>query len=58
MSKRRLRIVASVLILVALVLLVVGLASDQGLVWGLGLGSVAIAMAMSLATRWVGEGED
>jgi hypothetical protein len=58
MTKRRLRIVASILILVALALLVVGLSAEQEAVWGLGLGGVILAMAMSLATRWVGEGKD
>lgn len=58
MTKRTLRIAASVLILVALVLIVAGLANEQPVVWGLGLIAVAIAMAMSLATRWAGSGPE
>lgn len=58
MKKHSLQIAATVLILVALVLLVAGLASERSSVWGLGLVAVGGAMAMSLATRWVGSGKD
>ena len=58
MTKRRLQITASALIMVALVLLVIGLKNEQPVVWGLGLLFVAAAMVMSLATRWVGSGSE
>ena len=58
MTKRTLRIAASILIVVALTLIVVGLANEQAVVWGLGLIAVAIAMIMSLATRWAGSGPE
>ena len=58
MTKRALQITASVLILVALALIVIGLADRQPVMWGLGLLAVAIAMLMSLATRWVGGGPE
>jgi hypothetical protein len=57
-TKRRLRIAASVLILVSLALLVWGLQAEQVLVWGLGLAAMGTAMAMSFITRWVGGGHD
>lgn len=58
MSTRVLRVAATALILVALVLLVVGLEHGNPMVWGLGLAAVALSMLMSLATRWAGsEGE-
>jgi hypothetical protein len=55
-TKRTLQISASALILIALVLIVIGLAREQPVVWGLGLIAVAAAMIMSLATRWAGRG--
>lgn len=58
MTKRTLRIVASMLIGLALVLIVVGLSAENALVWGAGLAAVAVAMAMSFATRWVGGGPE
>lgn len=58
MTKRMLLIAASVLILVALALIVVGLAGERPLVWGLGLGAAGVAMLLSLATRWVGGGRE
>lgn len=56
--KRTLAITASILILVGLALVVTGLANERPVVWGVGLIAVAIAMAMSLATRWVGSGPE
>jgi hypothetical protein len=56
MTKRRLRLIASILILVALALIVVGLQSENTLLWSLGLVTLAVSMAISLATRWIGEG--
>jgi hypothetical protein len=58
MTKRTLGIAASILIVVALALIVAGLANEQAVVWGLGLIAVAIAMIMSLATRWAGSGPE
>jgi hypothetical protein len=58
MTKRTLQITASVLILLALVLIVIGLSNEEPAVWGLGLLIVSAAMVMSLATRWVGSGFD
>lgn len=58
MTKRTLQIAASILIVVALALIVAGLANEQAVVWGLGLIAVAIAMIMSLATRWAGSGPE
>jgi ABC-type uncharacterized transport system permease subunit len=54
MKKRRLQISASVLILVALVLIVTALANEQASVWGVGLLVVATAMVLSVATHTVG----
>lgn len=50
MTKRTLRIAASVLIPVTLVFIVAR--------WGLGLMAIAIAMIMSVATRWAGSGPE
>ena len=58
MTKRRLRLIASGLILLALALLVVGLQREESILWGLGLIITGLAMAMSFATRWVGAGPD
>lgn len=58
MTKRRLQITASALIIGALVVIVIGLKSEQPVVWGAGLLFVAVAMVMSLATRWVGSGSE
>jgi hypothetical protein len=58
MTKRRLQIAASALILAAVALLVIGLANELPIVWGLGLIAVGIAMIMSLATRWAGSGPE
>lgn len=55
MTKRRLRVIASVLILVALGCIVVGLQGDDTVVWALGLVVLAVSMAISLATRWIGD---
>ena len=38
--------------------IVIGLKSEQPVVWGAGLLFVAGAMVMSLATRWVGSGSE
>lgn len=53
MSKRRIQLLASVLVLAALVLLAGGLAAGQPWAWGSGLLAVAIAMVLSFATRWM-----
>jgi hypothetical protein len=58
MTKRTLQITASILILLALQFLVIGLANERPVVWGLGLAAVAVAMTMSLVTRWTGSGPD
>lgn len=58
MTKRTLRIGASILILLALALLVIGLANESTALWTAGLVATAVAMAMSFATRWVGSGPD
>jgi hypothetical protein len=58
MTKFALRIGASTLILVALALLVIGLANERPVVWGLGLIAMGIAMILSLVTRWTGTGPD
>ena len=58
MTKRTLGIAASVLILVALALIVAGLTNELPVAWGLGLIAVALAMVMSLATRWAGSGPE
>ena len=58
MTKPELRIAATALILVALALIVVGLANELPLVWRTGLIAVGAAMIMSLATRWAGSGPD
>lgn len=58
MSKDSVHLIVSVLLLLALGLLVWGLQEDVDLLWQAGLGVVAVAMAGSLATRWVGEGKE
>ncbi|MGD9617929.1 MAG: hypothetical protein AB7H90_22445 [Alphaproteobacteria bacterium] len=58
MTKRELQIAASALILAALALIVIGLANEQSVVWGLGLIAVGVAMTMSLVTRWAGSGPE
>jgi hypothetical protein len=58
MTKRTLLIAASVLILMALALIVLGLANERPVVWGLGLIAVAVAMIMSLGARWAGRGPE
>ena len=58
MTKRKLRIADSGLVLVALVLIVIGLVKEQPVVWGLGLIAVGVAMIMSLVTRWAGSGAE
>lgn len=52
MTQRKLGIVASVLILMALALIVVGLSDEQPILWGFGLVAAGAAMLMSLLTRW------
>lgn len=54
MSKDALHLISSVLLLLSLALVVIGLQGGTGLLWRLGLGVVALAMAFALATRWVG----
>ena len=51
MSRNVLYITASLLILLALGLIVVGLRTSP-ILWYLGLGAVALAMMLSLATHW------
>jgi hypothetical protein len=58
MTRGTLRIAATIFIVVALALIVAGLANEQAVVWGLGLIPVGIAMIMSLARRWAGSGPE
>lgn len=51
MTKQKLYIIASVLILAGLALIVYGLPRQQ-LLWYAGLGAIALAMLLSLATHW------
>ena len=53
MTKKRIYLIASVLILLSLVLIVIGLESQMAYVWGAGLGVITIAMLLSLSSRWV-----
>ncbi len=57
MTKNHLYIAASLLSLVALALIVLGL-PDRALLWQIGLGLVALAMLLSLATRWMAKKEE
>jgi predicted lysophospholipase L1 biosynthesis ABC-type transport system permease subunit len=52
MTRLQLYVVATILILIGLVFLVVGLNQDT-ILWQIGLGSIALAMLFSLASRWV-----
>ncbi len=52
MTKKRLYLIAAGLILTALALLVAGLGSDSAPLWGAGLVVIAIAMLLSLTSRW------
>jgi len=52
MTKNRLYLIATALILIALALLVAGLGTDSTLLWGAGLVVIAIAMLLSLTSRW------
>lgn len=54
MSKDRLLLAASLLLLVGFVLLVVGLGGARPL-WLAGLATVVLAMLLSLGTRWARE---
>ena len=58
MTKQSIRVVASVLVVVALIPLVVGLNSGMEWLWMAGLVLVAVAMALSFATRFIASGED
>ncbi len=51
MNKETLYIVASLLIVAGLILIVWGL-QQENVLWQIGLGAVAVAMAVSFATRW------
>ena len=57
MTRNHLYIAASLLSLVALALIVVGL-PNRSPWWQIGLGLVALAMLISLATRWMPEDEE
>lgn len=58
MTHNALYVLATLLILLGLVLIVVGLGEVAGLgempiLWRAGLAAVALAMILSLATRWI-----
>jgi hypothetical protein len=53
MKKNTLFVIASLLILVSLFLIVFGFQNDSRWVWLAGLIVIAIAMGLSLTTRWV-----
>ncbi|NLF12565.1 MAG: hypothetical protein GX597_12330 [Anaerolineaceae bacterium] len=57
MTRNHLYIAASLLSLVALALIVLGL-PDRSPLWQIGLGLVALAMLLSLATRWMARKEE
>ena len=52
MTRRKLYILSTGLILPALALIVIGLESGSGLLWGSGLAAITLAMLASLASRW------
>jgi hypothetical protein len=56
MKKEMLYLMASVLILIGLALIVIGL-GGTAVVWQIGLILVALAMLVSLISRWSGTGE-
>jgi hypothetical protein len=53
LSKKRIYLLASVLILISLALIVVGLGSQTAGIWGAGLVVITTAMLLSLSSRWV-----
>jgi len=57
MTRNHLYIAASLLSLVALALIVLGL-PDRSPLWQIGLGLVALAMLLSLGTRWMAKKEE
>ena len=52
MKVRVLLLASALLILASLALLVAGLQAETGWLWQAGLGTLALAMLLSLATRW------
>lgn len=56
MKKNTLFMIASVLILVALVLIVWGFNNETALLWQAGLGVITLAMLLSLGSRWIEAG--
>lgn len=57
MTRNHLYIAASLLSLAALILIVLGL-PDRSPLWQIGLGLVALAMLLSLVTRWMTKEEE
>jgi drug/metabolite transporter superfamily protein YnfA len=55
MTKNKLYVVASLLIIASLFLIVFGFQSDTRWVWLTGLGAITLAMLISLVTRWIEE---
>lgn len=53
MTKKRLYLLVTGLILSALALIVVGLSNTSTFLWGSGLAVIALAMLLSLTSRWV-----
>lgn len=50
-TKQRLHTIASVLIVASLALIATG-ANGAAILWQIGLGALALAMALSFATHW------
>ena len=52
MQKHQIYLLASVLILIALIMIVIGLGNQMAVVWGIGLVVITAAMLLSLSSRW------
>jgi lysylphosphatidylglycerol synthetase-like protein (DUF2156 family) len=55
MTKNKLYVVASLLIVASLFLIVFGFQTDTRSVWLIGLAAITLAMLISLLTRWIEE---
>lgn len=53
MTKKRLYLLVAGLVLTSLALIVIGLGNDSAPLWGGGLAVIALAMLLSLTSRWV-----